>query len=64
MLSGPSPNEAEGVWISRADGTEMRELGQVKAEYAPVGLGGVTWCPDGKRLLLMYHNGLYTVPVD
>jgi hypothetical protein len=64
MGSREPPYETEGAWISRIDGTDMHEVGRVRAEYAPVGLGGVRWCPDGKRLLLMYRNGLYTVPID
>jgi hypothetical protein len=54
----------EGVLVSNRDGSEMRELGRVWAEYAPDGLGAVKWMPDGKRLCIVYRRGFYIVPVD
>jgi hypothetical protein len=62
--NGPPPIDTEGIWISRLDGTEMREVGEVKAEWAPKGMGSFTWCPDGTRVLVTYRNGIYVIPVD
>ena len=54
----------EAVLISKPDGTSIRELGRVKAEYAPAGLGAVSWTPDGKSLCIQYRHGLYIIPAD
>ena len=54
----------EGIWVSRLDGTGMRPVGEVAAEWAPVGMGSFTWRPDGKQVLITYRNGIYRIPVD
>ena len=60
----PPPIDTEGIWVSKLDSTDMREVGEVKAEWAPVGMGSFTWCPDGRHVLVTYRNGIYVVPVD
>jgi hypothetical protein len=63
-LPGSQQSGYEGVLISKPDGSDMRELGRLKLEYAPDGLGAVKWMPDGKRIVIQYRRGLYIVPVD
>jgi hypothetical protein len=58
------PQTTEAILTSDRDGSHMRELGRVKAEYAPEGLGAVSWTPDSKRLVILYKRGLYTLPAD
>lgn len=58
------PQTTEAILISDRDGSHMRELGRVKAEYAPDGLGAISWTPDSKRLVILYKLGLYTLPAD
>ena len=63
-----NPNDpdytTEGLWISKPDGSDMHELGSVKAEYAPAGFEKPHWLPDGRRISFLYRHGLYVVPVD
>jgi len=54
------PELTEGLWISRADGTGMHELGHVPAE-SELCLKDLNWAPDGKRLSFVYHGMLNVV---
>jgi hypothetical protein len=56
--------DTEGIWISKIDGTDMRPVGEVVAEWAPVGMGSFTWRPDGRQVLITYRNGIYRIPVE
>jgi hypothetical protein len=48
------------VWISTADGKNMRELGSFPSKT----FTALHWSPDGKRLSFVYQNALWTVPVE
>ena len=60
----PPPMDAEGIWLSRPDGSDMRPVGEVKAEWSPEGMASFCWRPDGKSLLVTYRHGIYEVPID
>src|SRR5205085_698571 len=68
------------LWVSRADGREMREIGALDGTgievpsasddgegvvYFPI-LQALTlqWLPDGRGLSFVHHDMLYTVPVE
>src|SRR5262249_25318985 len=53
------------IWVSRLDGSGMRELGSERLTTA----GGspiehLRWLPDGKSVSFVYNNALYTIPAD
>jgi hypothetical protein len=58
------PYTEEGLWVCRLDGSDMREIGRVKAIYAPDGLHTPGWMPDGRHVYFFYKRGLYIAPVD
>ena len=52
------------VWISRADGSNLQEIGMLplgENEEVPVGL---RWTPSGDSLSFLYNGGLYLVPLN
>jgi hypothetical protein len=56
-----------GLYVCRADGTDMKEIGSLKVNSAPYNLPGpddLRWLPDGNRLSFIYKRTLWTVPVD
>jgi hypothetical protein len=66
----PDSRQEESLWVSRADGTQMREIGYVEImrtdgedEYDD-DIGSVEWTPDGKHLGFLYRRVFYTVPAD
>ncbi|HZO91550.1 MAG TPA: hypothetical protein VFB38_24725 [Chthonomonadaceae bacterium] len=71
--SGP----ALGIWISRLDGTQMREVGCVPVtrswqehnrvpiqQWARLWPVHIHWLPDGKQLSFVYRDALWMVPAD
>jgi len=51
------------VWVSRLDGTDMRQLGSerlTRGEEPDV----LRWLPDGKALSFTANQGLYSVPTE
>ena len=57
----------EGLWVSRIDGTEMREIGrrEMKSDGgSEPRLYQLQWVPGSKRLSFMFDSALYTVPVE
>jgi len=63
------PRVGAGLWVSRLDGSEMREIGYQEIDPnvpAPLRLAPaeIHWTPDGRRLSFVYKNALYTVPVN
>lgn len=48
------------LWVSRADGSEMRKLG----EEAGSTVSGLMWMPNGRRISFFCQDRLYTLPVD
>jgi hypothetical protein len=56
------------LWVSRRDGSELHEIGACpmheqdgRGERYPKLLH---WLPDGKHVSFVYHDSLYTVPID
>ncbi len=76
----PSGNWQTQLWISHADGTQMRLVGRQQAHVDPARSGDMSqysimslsyllpltlqWTPDGKRISFLYKGVLYTVPAD
>ncbi|HZP82654.1 MAG TPA: hypothetical protein VFB21_13525 [Chthonomonadaceae bacterium] len=62
-LVPPADNRAyyrDTLWVSRADGSEMRKLG----EEGGGTLTGLMWMPNGRRISFFCQDKLYTLPVD
>lgn len=56
------------IWVSRIDGTDLREVGGVRcmpgtAEREFEGFGQIRWRPDGKALAYTYEKRLYSVGI-
>ncbi len=61
------PTFARGIWVSRADGSGMREIGHTpfKLESEPDDWPQhIQWLPDGKQVSFVYHDTLYVVPAE
>lgn len=72
------PQTTWAIWVSHMDGSEMREIGDVKTEentsaastgtsvkaYERDEISGLGWTPDGKHLSFLYANSLWTVPAE
>jgi hypothetical protein len=56
------PVEETMIYVSRNDGTEMREIGIAPTPEEADQDVEVTWLPGGKRLSFVYKNVLYTIP--
>ena len=62
-----TPHWRRELWISRLNGSEMREV-----EHAPVPdrngdrliIKDLRWLPDGKRVSFSYDSALWTAPVE
>ena len=55
------------LWVSHADGTQMREVGVQaigKGSTATSDPSRLLWLPDGKHLSFLLNDNLYTVPAD
>ncbi len=52
------------IWVSRLDGTEMKQLGMERLPNSGFGFEHLRWLPDGKSVSFVYKNGLYTVPAE
>ena len=70
---GAKPTEEEGLWVSRADGGGMREIGHVPLDVASLvngkrvpfpSLDDFQWLPDGKQISFLYHGTLYVAPAE
>jgi hypothetical protein len=57
-------NQPVGYWVSRADGSNMHELGNVFEEFGYAPTDSLRWTPDESHISFIYKNALYTVPVD
>ena len=63
------PVVSEGIWVSRADGQGMHELGHVPPLPDAGGqhvdqIYGPEWLPDGKQVSFIYKKMLYVVPAE
>ncbi len=59
------PREGISVWVSRLDGTEMREIGFQQTRMTgkdPNVATDLRWMPDGKHLSFLMNDALYSVP--
>ncbi len=54
-----------GIWVSRCDGSQMREIGSVLSMPNPLndGIGNLAWEPAGTELSFTYNGAFYTVGV-
>lgn len=63
--SGEGAGRQYSLWVSRTDGSQMREVGRVAAlkgddvSYP----SDLRWLPDERHLSFVYRNGLYIVPI-
>jgi hypothetical protein len=57
-----APRSIFALWVSRADGSDMREVGEEDASTAKRRPCSLAWTPDGKRLSYLYNDALYAVP--
>jgi hypothetical protein len=67
----PTPHSYAEIWISRLDGSSMRELAHTEhTDESNPGrnrdqvLNSIHWLPDGKRLSFVYKDALWTVPAN
>lgn len=66
------PPVTEGLWVSRADGQGLHEIGHIpiqpntdEADEATEGVfADLKWLPDGKRISFIYRGTLYVVPAE
>ena len=62
----------EALYVSRVDGSEMKELSSTPLDRQKWGstvfvtkpLSDIRWLPDGKRISYVYKNALYIAPVN
>ncbi len=65
----------EELWVSRADASEMHEIGYVPVKLEAQGnavgigvpeyfLGDIRWLPDGKQISFVYGNSLYVMSAE
>ncbi len=57
------------LWVSRTDGSEMREIGHLLMPSSGKGfddaqLKQLQWLPDGKRISFVYQDTLYVVSTE
>jgi len=53
--------EETTIYVSRIDGTEMREIGTAPSPTDASQDVEIKWMPSGKRLSFVYKNVLYTI---
>ena len=58
------PQPSVNLWVSRNDGTEMRNLGYLHPKGPNLFASPPQWTPSGKRLSFLYKGALWTVPTD
>ena len=60
------PAEMDSLWVSRANGQGMREIGHLPDAQKKVHeyLENLQWLPDGKRVSFIYQGTLYVVPAE
>ena len=61
---GDTAHEETTVWISKADGTEAREIGHIAHKPDESRPQQLAWLPSGTQLSFNYKGDLYTVPAD
>jgi len=54
----------ESLWVSRRDGSELREIGRVTSREHLDDVVRVTWARNGKHIAFIYEDGIYTVESD
>lgn len=61
----PEPERLAGIWTTNIDGTHWRCIGTMPAtdSESTGGIWGVSWSPDGKRLLFNHNNQWYVIAV-
>jgi hypothetical protein len=61
---GMQPAVNEELWVSNAEGTDMRRIGAYGAGTYDRNLQGrCAWSPDGRQLAFSFNHTLYTLPV-
>jgi hypothetical protein len=53
------PHSRQGLWVSRLDGSEMREIGHVHDDE----LTSMNWLPGGNHLTFTKEDNYYSVRV-
>lgn len=69
ILSGSDPQRRSDarLWITGKNGLNKQDIGVLFASVdssAPLPVSAMQWSPDGKRLLLVYGDYAYIVPID
>ncbi len=54
---------SQSIWVSRPDGSRMREIGRVKIGGKMQGVWCIRWDRTGDRISFVYDNKFYTLPV-
>lgn len=52
------------VYVSRRDGSDLREIGRVQCRLEDFGVGSLQWTPNGRRISFGYRDALWSVPAD
>lgn len=52
------------LWVSRTDGSDLREVGRLDVAGVAIGSGALNWAPDGKRVSFWENDNLWVIPVD
>jgi hypothetical protein len=56
------PSEQIGLWTTRSDGSDAREIGVYTQTDADDHPSQLQWTPDGRSLSFRYDGALYTIP--
>jgi hypothetical protein len=60
---GAAPRYTLNLFVSKRDGTGVREVGRVAVSPQDRSRGALRWTPDGTRLSFVFEGALWTVPV-
>jgi len=64
MPSLAAPHPTTEIWVSRLDGSDLHEVGQINDTYPNHQPNDLDWTQDSKRLLFSVDDALYSVPAD
>jgi hypothetical protein len=52
------------LWVSEADGTQLRHIGDLENSNDKRQIDAVQWLPDGKRLSVLIGDTIWVVPAE
>ena len=53
-----------GIWVSRIDGSAMRELGHLPERSSSSALTVYADAPDARTVVFLYEDWYWTIPID